>query len=658
MKKILFLVFLFIIAQTVLSQSKYLIYFEDKGFDKSFRLDKSTAEYQQAVENLSFRSVQRRIKNMGENFITYEDLPVKEEYVNVVESFGIIITNRLSWFNAVSAYLHESQLSTILELPFVKTIEPVKTFKFRSKIPERNLFEKPLSVLEDFGYGNSFQQVSLSDVIVAHQKGITGEGVVIGLLDTGFDWMTHESLNNRNVIAEYDFVFDDSVTANEPEDVFSQHSHGTLVLSVLGGFKDSSLIGPSFNSSFVLAKTEDVRSETHVEEDNYAAALIWMESLGVDIATSSLGYNIFDNSSYSYEDMDGRTTIVTKAAELAFARGVLTITSAGNEGDDPWFYIIAPADGINTLAIGAVNSQNEIAGFSSRGPSFDGRIKPDLTAMGVSVYGAISSTVDQYGHFNGTSLAAPIASGVAGQLLSAHPHLTNVQLRNILLESAGNSENPNNEIGYGLISAKNAIEFPNLQFSEGEFILNKAFLEDGIDPGSIKLFYSADEINFVEEEMTAQNNYNFTAAFPFFADGQEINFYITYKDGSSNTIRVPETKNFLFLYGDLDISLNLPLPVVNNDFVISDVYPNPFIPAQNRTVRIDINSSAESVFEAAIIDGAGQRVKQYKLTTRPGRNFIEWDGYSEHGYLCASGVYYFLIRFEGEEYGRKMILLK
>jgi len=232
------------------------------------------------------------------------------------------------------------------------------------------------------------------------------------MLDTGFDWKEHESLQNATIIAEYDFVNQDSVTADQEDDQPGQHSHGTLTFSVLGGYKDSSLIGAAFGSDFILAKTEDIKSETHVEEDNYAAALEWMENYGVDITSSSLGYSVFDPStfSYTYEDMDGKTTIVTKAAEIAFRKGVLTVTSAGNEGGTSWFYIIAPADGFNTLGIGAVDANNNVAGFSSRGPTFDGRIKPDVVTRGVSVYGAVAGTFSNYTRASGTSLSAPLAT--------------------------------------------------------------------------------------------------------------------------------------------------------------------------------------------------------------------------------------------------------
>ena len=218
-----------------------------------------------------------------------------------------------------------------------------------------------------------------------------------------------------------------------------------------------------------------------------------MENLGVDVTSSSLGYNEFDPETYSYTyaDMDGKTTIVTKAAELAFQRGVVTITAAGNEGNKKWYYIIAPADGFNTVAVGAVDSDNNIATFSSRGPTYDGRIKPDIVAMGVNVYGASSNGTNLYTYGSGTSSATPIAGGIAALLLSAYPYLTNEQVRSIFHETSDNSENPNNERGYGLLSAAKAISFPNLERSGNNFILHKAFM-DSFSVSNVQLHYSTD----------------------------------------------------------------------------------------------------------------------------------------------------------------------
>ena len=247
----------------------------------------------------------------------------------------------------------------------------------------------------------------------------------------------------------------------------------------MAGFDEGNLIGPAFNASYVLAKTEYVPAETHVEEDNYAAALEWMDSIGVDITSSSLGYSEFDDSvfSYNYKDMDGKTTIVTKAAEMAFDRGLVVITSAGNEGNTSWKYITAPGDGFNTLTIGAVSSTNIVTSFSSEGPTFDGRIKPEIVAMGSGVINARAGTIDGYGSGGGTSYSAPIAAGIAGLLLSAHPHLTNTQVRKIMIDSGDNFENPDNERGYGLISAVRALTYPNLEAIDGGFRVHKLFAD-------------------------------------------------------------------------------------------------------------------------------------------------------------------------------------
>jgi serine protease AprX len=651
------IIFFFFIATTViLPQNKYFIYFKDKGINPGSTLNKSSQLYQQAVEELSERAIERRIKNMGDEFITYEDLPLSDNYLTVIKDLGIEIIHELKWFNSVSVRMNDAQIEQIKSLSFVEKIVPVKSLTFQKPLVDDLNLYKYNSVNN---YGPSFIQLELSDIPLVHSKGITGEDVIIGLLDTGYDWERHISLNTRNVIAEYDFIFNDNVTANQTGDHPSQHDHGTLIFSIIGGYHDSTMIGAAFNSSYLLAKTEDFRSETRIEEDNYAAALIWMEGLGVDITSSSLGYSIFDTpgESYTYSDMDGKTTIVTRAAELAFMRGVATFTSAGNEGSTSWFYITAPADGKNTIGVGAVNSSNQIAGFSSRGPSSDGRIKPEIVAMGVGVYGASASTDNGYRFASGTSTSAPIASGVAALLLSIHSHLKNTQIRSILLESADNSLNPNYDIGYGLISAKRAIEFPNLEFINNDYVIRKIFFQDNINPNSVKMHYSIDGTNFTETSPTVDRIFRFSFDVPYYSQGQDIQFYFTYSDSNNTPYREPAVKNYMMKYGSLYISLNLAIPV-ETDYIVSEPYPNPFLPVKHKSVRLNYKSSGNEIFKMAIIDGAGQKVKEFNEVSTQGVNVVEWNGYSDRGYLCASGVYYLLIQLGGKEYGRKLILLK
>lgn len=647
---------LLVSSTVIFPQNKYFIYFKDKGINPGTTLNKSSQIYQQAVNELSERAIERRIKNMGDDFITYEDIPLNEEYISALQTVGVEIIHKLKWFNSVSVRMNSTQFEQIKLLNFVEKIVPVKSLTFQKPLVDDYELYKNNSTP---GYGQSFTQLNLSDVPLVHSKGITGENVIIGLLDTGFDWQRHISLNTRNVIAEYDFIFNDNITTNQPGDHPSQHDHGTLIFSIIGGYHDSVMIGAAFNSSYLLAKTEDIRSETRIEEDNYAAALIWMEGLGVDITSSSLGYSTFDSpgESYTYNDMDGKTAIVTRAAELAFMRGVATFTSAGNEGNTPWFYITAPADGKNTIGIGAVNSSNQIAGFSSRGPSSDGRIKPDVVAMGVGVYGAAASTDNGYRFASGTSTSAPIASGVAALLLSTHRHLKNTQIRSILLESSDNSLNPNNEIGYGLVSAKRAIEFPNLEFINSDYVIRKIFFLDNINPNSVRMHYSIDGTNFTEASPTVDRIFRFSFDIPYYSQGQDIQFYFTYLDSNNTSYREPAVKNYLMKYGSLYISLNLAIPV-ETDYVVSEPYPNPFLPVNHKAVRLNYKSAGNEIFKMAIIDGAGQKVKEFNEVSSQGVNVVEWNGYSDRGYLCASGVYYLLLQLGGKEYGRKLILLK
>jgi subtilisin family serine protease len=647
---ILFLTFLF--TTLILSQEKYFIYFTDKEVQVNAPLQKNSQIYNSAISLLSEKSIERRAKH-SENIISFEDLPVKSEYVENLISIGVEVKHILNWFNCVSAYIPKEKFNEVISLPFVEKVEPVKGLSFIK--PFNNLaLNKNL-----YNYGSSFTQLNLSDIPIVHSKGITGKNILVGLLDTGFDWKNHEALKSIKVISEFDFVNKDTITANQQGDPPGQDSHGTYVFSVIAGYKDSVLIGSAFGSSFLLAKTENIASETNVEEDDYAAALIWMENLGVDITSSSLGYSEFDpgSRSYSYQEMNGKTTIVARALEIAFKKGVSTFTSAGNEGNSDWRYIVSPADAYNVISVGAVNSQNQLASFSSRGPTSDGRIKPEVVAMGVSVFGAISGTTNQYYSASGTSAAAPIAAGVGALLLSKFPHLRNYQVRNIILESSANSSAPNNQIGYGLISAKNAIEYPNLELKDNSYFLNKVFFDENKIPSSTRLNLSINNSDFKEYSYSFYSDDTYQFNLPKMNLGDEVKFYFTYQDSIGNIQRIPQTKNYIFEYGGLQINLNIDKPVTIFTR-ISDIYPNPFNPSENSVVRIKFKSLGNEVVRINIIDAAGQKVKEISSISSLGENIFEWDGTSEQGFLCASGVYYFLITINEEKFGKKLILVK
>ncbi|MCX6151525.1 MAG: S8 family serine peptidase [Ignavibacteriales bacterium] len=650
---------------SLLAQDKYFIYFKDKGIKQNEVLSKTSQVYSDAINQLSKKSIERREKTLDDDaLITFEDLPIKEDYVQKIISLGIKICNQLKWFNAVTAFLSLDQIEKIKALNFVDKIEKVKSIVYKNRdelnknLPSENIFAKTTTL----DYGPSITQYAQSDIPQVHDKGINGEGVLIGLLDSGFDLKTPESLQEIKIVAEHDFVFNDNNTANEPNDVPGQDGHGTYVLSLIGGYKPGEIIGPAYKASFLLAKTENIGSEKHVEEDNYAAALEWMEGLGVDITGSSLGYNEFDTgqTDYTYKDMDGKTAIVTKAAELAFQRGVVAVNSAGNEGDKSWHYIIAPADGFNTIAVGAVNTLNQVAPFSSRGPTYDGRIKPDVLAQGVHVYGASAHTKNDYSYGQGTSSASPIVSGIAGLLLSLNHNLSNVEVRKILQQSGDNYNSPDNDRGYGLLSAEKAIEvyYPSIEIESEKYqVHKKLFAKNEITSSDCKIHYSVNGAAFIVENLISIGDNIFSFQFPDYNNGDKIDFYFTYTDNLNSYQDPASNKYFNFSFGSKDIVYggNSSTPAV--DYTLSDNYPNPF----NNTTKIryqipaSLNPSQGGTFVMLkVYDLLGREVTSLVNEEKhPGSYVVVFDGDG-----LSSGVYFYVLKIDGNVLSKKMVLLK
>ena len=640
---------------SIYAQQKYMVYFKDKGMANQTSLQKTSQAYTEAVQSLSKRSIQRRIKHRGaDNFVTFEDVPIHQPYISELENSGARIWNKLKWFNAVSLYADKDQIAKISSLPFVEKVEAVQTLSYKKdKIEEQSprSFEK--TSINNTGlaydYGSSLGQYALSDIPQVHAKGITGDSVVIGILDSGFRWKLIESLVSRKVIAEYDFVFHDNNTANEAGDVGSQDSHGTSIFSLIGGYKEGKIVAPAFNASFILAKTEDIGSETHVEEDNYAAALQWMDSIGVDITTSSLGYNEFDPStfSYAYSDMNGKTTVVTKAVELAFTQfGISTFTSAGNDGNSPWHYIGAPADGFNVIAVGSVSNSNIKAGSSSFGPSYDGRIKPEIVTQGVLDYVAsVSGTsTSAYGTASGTSAAAPIAAGIAAQLLSLYPHLTNVQIRQILLATAGNAASPNNEIGYGLLSSLKAISYPNLKKVDQSYSINKCFVGENILSQSVVL-HLVQGVQTVDLPMSIGQKGVYSTNLPSYNEGDALEFYFTYSDSNLTSVREPAVGKFSLT------SIKYETPKA---YGLEQNYPNPFNP--NTTIWYSIqNSRFVSLKVYDLLGNAVTTLVNEEKT--PGSYHVEFQAKLGNRQL-ASGVYFYVLKVGEKIEAKKMMLLK
>ena len=403
--------------------------------------------------NISQKAKDRRAKsNVQSNHLWY-DLEVSQIYINDILELGITIENESRWLNAVSVVCKISDIEKIAKLKSVKKIEPVIGYK-KSKI---EYADDSLSNSRDFDYGNALAQIEQINVHELHNAGYTGEGVIILVMDTGFD-LTHNALANINVIAQWDVINNDSETANETsaETSNSQDHHGTAVLSTIAAYAPGELIGVAFDAEFLLAKTEDVTQEVQQEEDNYIAGLEWGEANGADVVSTSLGYLDW----YTYEDMDGNTAVTTIGIDIAVGLGMVCVTAAGNEGNDQnWYYIIAPADADSVIAVGAVGENGVIASFSSHGPTFDGRIKPEVCARGSYTWCINPNSTTTYSQLSGTSLACPLVGGAVALIIQAQPGWSAMQVREAILMTASQSSDPDNTYGYGIMDAASAVEY-------------------------------------------------------------------------------------------------------------------------------------------------------------------------------------------------------
>ena len=431
------------------------VFFADKGENTQNYFSNPTLV-------VSEKSMKRRAKVLDENnLLTQRDLPLNQNYVDQLNSLGFQVKQKTKWFNGVSGWATKSELVQFANLPSVKQLDIVYRFR-KDNLDEESLNDNPESNqnlskpdgTNSYNYGQSFTQLDQVTVPQVHDLGYTGAGVTICMMDAGFDrWTTHQVFSSINVLATWDFVDGDSDVENGN---VGTGSHGTSTLSLIGGFYEGQLIGPAFGADFILARTEDIYSETPIEEDNWIAAMEWADSIGVDVTSTSLTYLDFDPPypSYTWEDMDGNTAKITNGADYAVYIGIYVANSAGNAGNNPSHNTLgAPSDGDSVMAIGSVTSSGTRSSFSSVGPSADGRIKPDLMAMGSNDYVACNNSNTCYSSFgSGTSWSCPLSAGCAALLLEVAPNLTPMQLVAVLKNTASRSSNPDNLYGWGIIN--------------------------------------------------------------------------------------------------------------------------------------------------------------------------------------------------------------
>jgi subtilisin family serine protease len=379
-----------------------------------------------------------------------------------LEKLGVEVVARSKWMNTVSIYSVDSSLvDRVKELNFVKDVYLVwKGDTAKTKEPKA-LFKKTQTLSKnDSTYGYAYDQMQMMNGKALHDKGYTGKGQEIAVIDAGYKNLPDIILlDNISIRGVKDFVY-------QAEDMVEGSDHGLKVLSVMGTNRPSTYIGTAPAAKYWLLRSEDARSEYPIEEDYWVAAAEYADSVGVDIINTSLGYSTFNapTYSYSYNQLDGKTAFISQAAQIATQKGILVVISAGNEGNTSWHKISVPADALDVLTVGAIRRDSLMASFSSRGPSFDGRTKPDVVALGNKI--AVIAANGEIGQTSGTSFAAPVVSGLASCLWQAYPMLTSLQLLDIIKRSAHKHDDPDNSFGYGIPNMQKAMSLADMLLKE------------------------------------------------------------------------------------------------------------------------------------------------------------------------------------------------
>ena len=466
-------------------ENRYIVYFTDKN-NSEFAIDRP-------LEFLSERAIQRRQKNQVA--ITESDLPVNETYLQQITALGAEVFYTSKWFNAALVTIDDSQVADIELLDIVEGVEFVAPGGLaRSKPTTNRKYERNLT-----GKRRRQQTTDVTDlqnrmlaVTYMHDLGYRGEGILIGVFDSGFSdvdnlfYFEHLFTDNR---IKHTFNYVENNT-----NVYSLDDHGTEVLSCMAAFSEGQIIGTAPGAEYILYITEDIDSEYRIEEFNWIFAAEMADSAGVDIINTALGYNTFDDPSMDYEvaNMDGQTTFISLGAQIAAEKGILLITSAGNLGNDPsWEIVTAPGDVDEGISVGAIRSDSSRSSFSSTGPTADGRVKPDVVALGSATVVGFNESSNNPITSSGTSFSTPLVAGLAAGIMQAFSDKTKDEVLQIIKDSGHQSGDPDNELGYGIPSfsrVRNLIVGIEDEL-EGAFnffpnpVSDEFFLE--LDPGSL-----------------------------------------------------------------------------------------------------------------------------------------------------------------------------
>ena len=463
MKKFLFFL-IFIYSTTFFAQQEDAwLFFKNKP---------NAAAY---IANPLTMLTQKAIDRRGKQNITIDetDVPIYQSYINNIKnSLGITVLGKSKWLNALHIQGTQTAINSLkIDFTFVKSIDFAdKTLNTSNKRTfqktEAHHLNKFKNTEETFNYGAAESQIKMLKGDFLHTKGLTGKNQIIAVIDAGFPNVNTLAAfkrlrDNNQILGGYNF-------ADRNANFYTRHNHGTNVLSTIGGYLENQFVGTAPDAKFYLFISEIAETETVLEETLWVEAAEMADSLGVDVINTSLGYSTFDNPkhNYSYADMDGKTTFISRGAEIAAHKGILVVNSAGNEGTSSWKYISAPADAASVITVGAVDINGNISSFSSFGPSFDGRIKPEILAQGTAS-AVINHQNGSIVNYNGTSFSSPIMAGLIaclndneGFLLKSAKQQNknfNAYLKEALYESADRFNNPTAQHGYGIPNFETAL---------------------------------------------------------------------------------------------------------------------------------------------------------------------------------------------------------
>lgn len=430
------LVVLILLSLQVYGQDRYFVFFKDRN--------NSPYSISTPAAFLSARSIERR---QDQNIaIVEEDLPVNPDYVAQVKTAGANTFFSSRWWNGVLVEADHAAITAVNALSFVRESVLVAPGEGSSSGRKPSIREKKNQTSDQPVNQFQLQQIGLDEM---HAAGYRGEGVLIAVLDSGFPGVNASapfaSMRNEGRIKQtFNFV-------TRSADVYStSDDHGTEVLSVIGAYSEGSYTGGAHKADFLLYVTEFVPTEFRVEEYNWTVAAERADSAGVDVINSSLGYNTFDDGSMDYEksELTGEVAVITRAARKAIEKGIIVVCSAGNEGANSWRLVTPPADAKGILSTGAINMAGTITVISSRGPTADNRIKPDVVALGSGT--SVVRANGSLGAASGTSLASPLIASLAAGVRQAFPDLTAAEIYDVITKSADRALNPDNTYGYGL----------------------------------------------------------------------------------------------------------------------------------------------------------------------------------------------------------------